>query len=268
MDVRLGKCALCLQTKELRDSHFLPAAVWRLARESFAAPNPNPIVVAGGRAFSTSHQVTAFLLCGDCEQMLSRKGERQVLSHCARPDGAFPLREALERTTPTFEDEELSAYNAQRVLGTSVGDYLYFATSVFWRAAARSWAFGRHRIEKLELGGKYTEQFRLYLCGQASFPANARLFLHVSSESKLEMSSIFPCSIPLEGARRHKFYIPGMLFMLFLGRDVPTKHDALALNSHAGGFVWLCPWKNDELFLGFAKQVELAAKSGTRNKRR
>ena len=267
MDVRLGKCALCLETKELRDSHFLPAAVWRRARESSRTADPNPILVAAGKAFSSSRQVTAYLLSGDCEQMLSMKGESHVLSQCARPDGRFPLREALERTTPTIEDEELGAYDAQGVLGGAVDDHLYFAASVFWRAAAHSWAFGSHRIEKLEIGNKYTEEFRLYLCGQASFPANARLFVHVSSESSVEMTSIFPCSFRLEGARRHKFYIPGMLFILFLGGDVPTKHDALALNSIAGGFIWLCPWRSDSLFRGFVKQVAQAGKSGTLNRR-
>ena len=254
--------------KRLRNSHLLPAAVWRRVRESGGAIDPNPIVIAGDKAFGTSRQVRTYLLCGECEQMLSRKGESRVMSQCATSEGAFPLRESLERTTPTFEDSELRAYDASRVLGTSVGDYLYFAASVFWRAAVHSWTFGKHRIEKLELGSRYVEEFRLYLCGQASFPANARLFLHVSSEPKLEMSSIFPCSVRLEGIRRHKFYIPGMLFMLFLGKDSPTKHDTLALNSQGGGFVWLCPWRNDELFLGSMRQAERATKTGALGGRR
>ena len=247
--------------KGLRNSHLLPAAVWRRTRESANPVDPNPIVVAGGNAFSTSRQVQAHLLCDECEQRLSRKGESLVLSQCAAPGGAFPLRESLERTKPTFEDNELRVYDASGVLGTSVGDYLYFAASVFWRAAVHSWSFGKHRIEKLELGSRYIEEFRLYLCDQASFPAQARLFLHLSSEPKPEMSAVFPCSARPEGARRHKFYIPGMLFMLFLGKDAPTKHGKLALNSQGGGFVWLCPWMNDELFLASMRLAERATKT-------
>src|SRR5262245_63849308 len=88
-DGAVGVCALCRRQRELRDSHLLPAAIYKLLRDP-QRPNPNPVMVTRKLAGTTSWQVKARLLCDECEQQFSRKGERYVLAQCARRN-QFPL---------------------------------------------------------------------------------------------------------------------------------------------------------------------------------
>jgi hypothetical protein len=157
MGKNVGACGLCRKVGELRDSHLLPAAVYELARDP-ARTNPNPVMVTGGRAFTTSRQVKAPFLCDDCEQRFSDRGERYVLGQCARPDG-FKLRELLEGSVPLADERQFRLYDVAALLGGHADEHLYFGASVFWRASARAWS-------PFSLGDIYDEQFRLYLLGR------------------------------------------------------------------------------------------------------
>jgi hypothetical protein len=53
-------CGLCQLDRPLVNSHLLPAATYKLAREPHRQ-NPNPIVVTRGRAGSSSRQILEFL---------------------------------------------------------------------------------------------------------------------------------------------------------------------------------------------------------------
>ena len=247
----MDRCGLCSQERELRDSHLLPAAVYKLAREPHRR-DPNPVVITRRRAGTSSRQVSDHFLCSECENRFSRNGERYVLGQCARPDG-FALRDQLLLLPVFCDDQRFRVYEVSSILGSRVEHYLYFAASVFWRAGARSWTVDGDRIARIELGSEYQEQLRRYLLGQGPFPINARLFVHVWSDADIHYTTVFPCSTRVEGVRRHKFCIPGILFVLFLGHDAPRLHDGGALNSRAGHFMWLCPWTNDSLFSGFGK---------------
>jgi hypothetical protein len=71
-----GKCKLCLLNgMDLQESHFVSAGIYRLLRGDGEA-NPNPWVIMEKAAFQTSKQQKAPLLCSDCEQRLSRNGEK------------------------------------------------------------------------------------------------------------------------------------------------------------------------------------------------
>src|SRR5262249_26994973 len=105
-------------------------------------------------------------------------------------------------------------------------------------------------------GSSYDEQFRLYLLGKVGFPRNGRLFVHVWSESirddsQIGFTTLAPCTARIDGERRHKFCIPGVTFILFLGGLVPQRHDSGALNSVLGNFLWLSLFANASLFGGF-----------------
>src|ERR1019366_2117069 len=102
----LGFCALCLQTKQLRDSHLLPAGVLRLLRDD-SLKNPNPFVMSLDYVGQTSCQAKQYLLCQDCEQRLSREGENWTIKHCYHEsDRSFPLRDLLKGETPILSRAE------------------------------------------------------------------------------------------------------------------------------------------------------------------
>src|SRR5277367_373103 len=73
--LKIGKCKLCLREGvSIQRSHFLPAGVYRILRDD-QAKNPNPWLLTEKAAYQTSWQMKAWLLCRDCEQLLSKKGE-------------------------------------------------------------------------------------------------------------------------------------------------------------------------------------------------
>lgn len=242
----------------------MPAAAYKLSRNP-SRKNPHPMVVTKGSASISSRQVADRFLCGDCEQRLSKGGEAYVLGQCARLT-SFKLRALLETATPVAVDEKYRLYNAAELLGSRVDQYLYFGASVFWRAAARPWTFDGQNLARLSLGA-YEEELRQYLLQQAPFPGNGRLFLHVWSDQRIDFTTIPPSSYRVEGARRHKFCIPGITFILFLGREVSRTHDAGALNSGQGQYLWLCRWKDDSLFRGFIAAISNAISARQRRRR-
>jgi hypothetical protein len=258
MESNVGRCGLCQEVRALRESHLMPKALYKLARDPSRA-NPNPVLLAAGRASVTSRQIADHFLCAECEQRLSERGERYVLGQCARPSGEFKLRERLEQQTPIAWEQGVRLYEVGDLLGAHTDEFIYFASSVFWKASARAWA-GDGPRPRFSLGRVYDQQFRLYLLGKSDFPRNGRLYVHIWSEpirgnSPFGFTTLAPCTARIDGERRHKFCIPGITFCLFLGGLVPQRHDSGALNSVHGKFMWLCPFANDSLFRGFANVV-------------
>ena len=72
------------------------------------------------------------------------------------------------------------------------------------------------------------------------------------SAAPIGFTTLAPCTARIDGERRHKFCIPGITLILFLGGLVPERHDRGALNSVHGKFMWLSPFADDSLFQGFA----------------
>jgi hypothetical protein len=239
-------CGLCHQPRELRESHILPKAVYKLCRDA-GAKNPNPVVTTKRSVVLSSHQVTAPFLCSGCEARSSDGGERYVLGHAARRDDQFRLRKLLRAAEPVERREQFSLYSIASLPNTAINHLTYFAASVFWRAAARTWKSGAQEL-RIDLGSKYEEAFRRYLVGEASFPAAARLFVHVWNDDRIHFMTVFPCSERVDSVWRHKFAIPGLTFILFVGNEAPTRMDGGAINSSASPAIWLSRWEADSLF--------------------
>ncbi len=260
----IDKCGLCFKTGELKDSHLMPAAIYRLLRDP-ARKNPNPVVIRPKTSAITSRQVSSYFLCSDCEQRFSDMGERGVIAQCAREDGDFQLRARLEAATPFLVQATptVKVYNVESFLGKMTESFLYFGASVFWRAAAHQWEFGGEPVARISLGDRNQEQFRLYLLSQGPFPPNARLYVHVASETNPDMVCVFPCTTRVDGLHRHKFNIPGLAFILFVGRGADKRHDDTALNSSRNPHMWLCPLRKDSLFRGMRNVMKTTQPRGT-----
>jgi hypothetical protein len=181
------------------------------------------------------------------------------LSQFARPDGRFRLRELLETISPLERHDAVSVYDVGSILGKHVEQYLYFSVSVFWRASAHAWYRETGAFGQFSLGQDHQEKFRRYLLGETPFPEDARVWVHVSSEHRTEPSIVFPCTFTLDGMRRHKFYIPGILFILFVGEH---RFDERALNGTHRSVMWVCPWERDSLFDGVLSRIGTAKPVG------
>ncbi len=261
----LGMCGLCLQQKELQDSHLLPASLYKQLRDRSAGSNDNPVVVTNERAFTSSQQVSSHFLCADCELRFSANGENYVVAQCAKRDGKFNLRDLLQAAPPIdgFKKDGAAIYEVQGLIGAKIEQYLYFAASVFWRASAHTWEIGGAQVGKISLGAKYQDQFRLYLLGRSTFPQNARVYVHVASERQIPLTvATVPTTFRIGAMHRHKFCIPGVLFILFLGSKVSTADDTFALNGSKHKIMLLHPWQSDSHVNGILQRMQTATPTG------
>jgi hypothetical protein len=217
---KIGVCALCQQYRELRNSHFLPKALYRLVRDH-AHKNPHPFLLSANRREQTSKQATHHLLCDECEKRFDRNGEDWVLKHCYRGRGVFRLRKLLEQSAQIESGSEALVYSASAVPGIDTGQLVYFCTSVFWRASLRAWTLSDQKYEALSLGNAYQEEMRKYLLSEASFPRNAVVTIILSHLKTPVLAYNFPDSLRLESCHCHRLHIPGVTFMLMLGKQAP-----------------------------------------------
>jgi len=227
---RMLTCALCaVQVPKLLNSHLMPAALYKLLRDPEGPGSPDPIIVGGGRSVTSSAQVSQPLLCYDCERRFGRH-ESWMLRHCARPQ-TFLLRDGLSGAPSLrLSSRNVLACDINSSYPEAAGHLEYFAASIIWRSAVVSWRIGSRVMRTLQLG-PYLEEFRRYLIGEEPFPADAALSVFVDSQPRPSLSLVFPFSGRFGPATRHIFAIPGVRFVLFVGKQLPAENRAMAVNS-------------------------------------
>src|SRR5262249_6542332 len=173
----IGQCKLCLKSKELQNSHYLPSEVYRVLREG-SLENPNPVLNSRSSIVQVSDQLKAHLLCADCEGLFDRNGEKWVLSKMARREG-FPLWEILKSKSPVKVEETTSTFAGSSIPELNMDKLVYFGLSVFWRGAAHQWRSRRGAIDRIMLG-PYEERLRKFLLGRAAYPDMVSIVISIS----------------------------------------------------------------------------------------
>jgi hypothetical protein len=215
-----GRCPLCLETRQLDESHFLPAGTYRLSRGQ-GLDNPNPFLISPNMCLQTSAQVKDYLLCHDCEQLFNRRGERWIMNNCYREqDGNFELRKCLQNVEPFLWGEDGGGFDTADVPGIDHGQIVYFALSMFWRAAVHVWQAGKDIIEPIDLG-PYQENIRRFLRDEEALSPHIFLSVWLSNSEAPLVGSTVPTSWRVEsGGIMHRMYIPGIAFLLTIGKNV------------------------------------------------
>jgi hypothetical protein len=201
----------------------MPKALYRMLR-SPELVNPNPTLMSRDFVKETSRQVKTFLLCADCEQRLNRNGEGWMLRNCCRAPEEFRLRDTLLRCSPGYDDGQISVYAARNIAEVDIAKLVYFAVSVFWRAAVSSWVVELTRLEPLQLGPNYSEQLRLFLLEESDFPAHAAITTEVLAFHEVRLgSAVFPYGGRKGEFHFYRFAVPGVRFDLFVGKRIPAE---------------------------------------------
>jgi hypothetical protein len=211
-----GICKLCQNNAELKDSHFLPKAIYGHIRESSGETHMS---ASPDKFIQTSRQVKQYLLCADCEGRLNKEGENWVLKNYAKAPNDFPILKNLSKVVPIKQSRDDKYYQCSGdVDANRIG---YFAVSVFWRAAVSDWQSPLGKIIKLDFG-PYLEKFRLYLLGSAGFPKEAALSALVTPSYSPPDFTLYPSWLPRSNLPFHRygFYIPGLLFTLGIGKKI------------------------------------------------
>ena len=221
----IGTCGLCRASAvELLDSHFMPSGFYRIARDEERV-NPNPVLVNEEVSLVSSEQAKDYFLCAACERRFNETGEDWVLRNCWRDETDFPLRSILFASTPSpLSNEGFTVYEGANIDGVEPDQLAYFGASVFWRGAARDWIFMKRNPKRLHFG-PYEEQFRLYLIGEASFPADAVMIVIVSSgmDAMRNLVMVFPfLKRRAEAFYNYRFAMAGLTYQLYLGKGIPN----------------------------------------------
>jgi hypothetical protein len=221
--MQLGECKLCLETKELCDSHYLPKSVYRsaLAKE---LRNPNPVVIANGQWKQVSDQLRGYVFCSSCEKKLNQNGERWVMAHTPhRYEEIFPLQKALLEIERLAFQDRLDLYQVRGKEGFDADQLTYFGLSVFWRGSVHRWKSTSGAYAPQFSLGEYDEPLRLFLHSKGALPSGVVLTADVWPYSSRHQISYPVEALHMRECRRYWFVVPGLLYRLYLEETIPAK---------------------------------------------
>jgi hypothetical protein len=224
----IGVCKLCLLEKDLRFSHFMPGGVYSYLRTD----DLEPVVTTSEVMMHSSRETQDYLLCGDCEQLLSRRGEAWVLPRLATIEGAFPLSDLLQKQAPLFDEPDIKAYDVAKNPAIDRNALIHFALGIFWKASVHSWR-GSTTDPRIDLG-THSEVLRSHLLYGGGLSEDMALSMTVMPAPV----SMISCYDPIRGSnpdfQNFHFYIPGLFFSLSVGNVKDLKATmCLASNPHS-----------------------------------
>ncbi|QXQ16666.1 hypothetical protein [Pseudomonas tolaasii] len=215
----MGVCALCKIESELKNSHLIPAAAYQHVRGKKESGGGSPIRIDGGTrsAFQSDKQITQFLLCSNCENLLSKNGEN-IISKLWWTHGGFPLLDKMKLESVVGGVDEFLVHTHSNLDARDREGLFYFAVSIFWRAHVWNWS-GQTDPYKKALGDKYEKEIRYFLLG-AGLLSDARLFVHINTNSEFCSMIRLPGVFREGGSTHHSFSILGIDFWLYLGGSI------------------------------------------------
>jgi len=120
-----------------------------------------PLKFGGGIVLPTDRQTEDYLLCDDCENILSRDGDTWVVGKPVTLEKKFLLYDLLTQQKPNFDVDGTLIYYAAQNPQIEVAKLTHFALGIFWKAAVHSWGL-TDNDSIIELG-PYSEKIRLWL---------------------------------------------------------------------------------------------------------
>ena len=166
------------------------------------------------------------------ERRFNRNGESWIARHCYRGPGEFKIQDILHHTVPGPSGGFVST---ARIPSIDIDKIVYFASSMFWRAATGAWNNGAEQLSMFDFDSSYEEAFREFLLGRAGFPEHAALIVQVSSDV-LPLKST---TDPYGDRGAYFFHIPGLHFSLFVGEDnVRSYRDTCVVRSPKHLIYW------------------------------
>jgi hypothetical protein len=173
----MGICKLCLEEKELRDSHYIGAALYKISRN-----RGGPVVGTPELFIGIDNQVHDYLLCGDCELLFSRNGEDYVAPLLKQGENDFPLLEMFNDKKPFGTGLQHGDAFRSGEVGADVTKLAYYALSMFWRASVHEWKTLNGQTTFCHLEGHDEEAIRKFLRGEAGWPEEIVLEITVCTD--------------------------------------------------------------------------------------
>jgi hypothetical protein len=238
--MEFGKCKLCLQDKDLQESHLLPRALYRMSRGAGRKGNQDPHVLRRTEQKSSSFQVKAPLFCRECEQRLSTNGENYVMPMVTQKDGRFPLLEILTAAAARSKTPAYRGYSKMETPEIDRAKIAYFAISIFWRASIHTWKADNGEEIRLDLGKHYNEEMRRYLLGEIPLPKHAFLITTACADLVSQQNFFMPGENKKIKDRSYGVGLRGLFLLFRISKTPPEWHvDKSMINNPRE---WIAVW--------------------------
>lgn len=196
-----------------------------------SGPIKNMIATNLSVASEESKQIKQPLLCQDCEIRFQQGGESWVLGRRLMPNGTFVLRDLLQQTNPVATKDGVSFFTLASIPSVDHEKLLYFAASIYWRAAISDWDTPLGHYSKLVLDPVLIEQLRKYLLGTDPFPSSVVLTAIVSAATNpREVTSLPQFVREITQYQQVDWIMPGIGFALLIGENVPVPMHQISLS--------------------------------------
>lgn len=222
----LGVCKLCLDSKPLRKSHFMPAALYpkHVKKEMEFA-------IKGRGVSRSAQELTTWALCADCERTLDQNGESEVLRHVApKSTKSFPLHERLRLALPR-DNVAGAARFAGYDVGLDMDKFAYFAMSIVWRRAAIDWTSFDGSVYPATPLGDFQEQIRQYLLNNTTLPPEMVVLVIVSSDVESRKVWVPPEPEVFEDCLNFRLLVRGVFFRVLIGYGMPAFYREICCTS-------------------------------------
>ena len=236
---------MCLIVKPVVQSHLIPESLYLHVTDG----KSSPIRVGDGVVMPTDRQIKSYLLCLDCEDILSKGGETWVCPKLAWVDRKFPLYDLLKSAGGYIVDDKEGLFWAANNPAIDVEKITHFAMGIFWKAGVHSWKGGAG-APMINLGG-YEEEIRHWLRGEGSFPRNVTFNFGVSRPERVQLTLGQPVEVPARNIgrtwRHYRFHLVGAMFSINVGKTIgleermicfyrESRHPVLVSDSVTGVF--------------------------------
>ena len=203
-----GLCKLCRKEGNLRRSHLLPAALY----------SAKSVIMNRTVSLITSRQVADYVLCGECEQLFSKNGEKWYLAQVSTQQG-FPLLDKLNLAIPIHPSHP-QVYSAEAV-AVDTKKLGYFVLSVLWRASVHTWRL--HGQELHVSLAEFEEPVRLYLHGDCGFPENVFITAGACTDFGSQGISFVPSRLTGLAVTAYGLLTNGIYSRTWVGPNVPKE---------------------------------------------
>jgi hypothetical protein len=203
---------MCLKEGHLCESHFMPQGILKLCTSN----DSPPIIGTSEFMMPSARPITDYVLCSDCEQLLSRNGETWTIPQLATEQGDFPLHSKITTQEPEVTTEDAQGYLLATNPEIKAEQIIHFALGVFWKASIHSWRKGI-KEPRIRLG-PISDQLRLFLLEGKPLVHFVSLAVFVSPPPVEMIASCHPIQGgDTDGFLNFYFYVPGVMFNLRVG---------------------------------------------------
>src|SRR5947209_2467094 len=211
---RIGQCKLCLEQKQLQESHLMPDALYAHGKKGIQ-------YATRSQSGQNPQHMKAHLLCSDCEQRFNQLGESEVLRWLApKARKQFPLHDRLRVSLTCDEIPPYSIYKGADV-GLDTEKFAYFTLSVAWRRSIHEWMnFDGTPLPPWNLGA-FGEQIRTFLVGEAGFPPDTAVMIVVCSDEYSRQFWTGPSTDVVCNCLGFEFLARGVYFRGLMGYHLP-----------------------------------------------